>query len=97
MKRAVFDSGRVLLGAGFVLLFTVPMVQVYIESGHNDAKLDAMPVAMACWVSENVGQIWPAFAGVIGAQRSLERHWTAGCRCRCAGGPPWARLGAFWL
>jgi lactate permease len=56
-----------LLGAGFVLVFTVPMVQVYINSGHNDAGLSAMPIAMARWVSENVGQIWPAFAGVIGA------------------------------
>jgi lactate permease len=65
----VFDSGRVLLGAGFVLVFTVPMVQVYINSGqdYNSAGFDAMPIAMARWVSENVGQIWPAFAGVIGA------------------------------
>jgi lactate permease len=69
MRRAVFDSGRVMLGAGFVLVFTVPMVQVYINSGLNDADphLPAMPIAMAAWVSKNVGHVWPAFAGVIGA------------------------------
>jgi lactate permease len=67
MRRAMVDSGRVMLGAGFVLVFTVPMVKVYINSGYNEAGLPAMPIAMAQWVAENVGGVWPAFAGVIGA------------------------------
>jgi lactate permease len=67
LKRAVADSGRVLLGAGFVLVFTVPMVRVYINSGVNEAGFLSMPLVMAEWVAANVGQVWPLFAGVTGA------------------------------
>jgi lactate permease len=64
---AVRSSSRVLLGAGFVLVFTVPMVRVYINSDINGAAQLAMPLAMAEWVAGNVGQVWPFFAGVTGA------------------------------
>jgi len=67
MKGALADSGRVILGAGFVLVFTVPMVRVYINSGVNGAGFDSMPIAMAEWVAANVGQVWPFFAPVTGA------------------------------
>lgn len=64
---AVRSSSRVLVGAGFVLVFTVPMVRVYINSDVNAAGLLAMPLAMAEWVAGNVGEVWPFFAGVTGA------------------------------
>jgi lactate permease len=67
LRRAVSESSRVLLGAGFVLVFTVPMVRVYINSDVNGAGLLSMPIAMAEWVAANVGQVWPMFAGVTGA------------------------------
>jgi lactate permease len=67
LRRAVADSSRVLLGAGFVLVFTVPMVRVYINSGINGAGLLSMPIVMAEWVATNVGQVWPFFAPVTGA------------------------------
>ena len=67
LKRAVVDSSRVLVGAGFVLVFTVPMVRVYINSGINGAGFLSMPIAMADWVATNVGQVWPFFAPVTGA------------------------------
>ncbi len=67
LKSAVVDSSRVLLGAGFVLVFTVPMVRVYINSGVNAAGLASMPLTMAAWVANNVGGVWPLFAGVTGA------------------------------
>jgi lactate permease len=67
MQLAVSNSCKVLLGAGFVLIFTVPMVRVYINSGTNGAGLESMPIAMAAWVAQNVGSVWPAFAGAIGA------------------------------
>ena len=67
LKTALVDSSRVLLGAGFVLVFTVPMVRVYINSGINGAGLASMPLTMAGWVADNVGGIWPLFAGVTGA------------------------------
>ena len=56
-----------LLGAGFVLIFTVPMVRVYINSGVNELGIASMPIAMAEWVALHVGSIWPLFAPSIGA------------------------------
>ena len=67
LKTAFADSSKVLLGAGFVLIFTVPMVRVYINSGVNAAGLESMPLEMAGWVADNVGAVWPLFAGVTGA------------------------------
>ncbi|MCB0155027.1 MAG: L-lactate permease, partial [Anaerolineae bacterium] len=67
LKAAVSDSSKVILGAGFVLIFTVPMVRVYINSGVNELGLSSMPVAMAEWVAANVGGVWPLFAPTIGA------------------------------
>ena len=63
---AVRSSSKVLLGAGIVLVFTVPMVRVYINSDVNGADMLSMPLAMADWVAGNVGQIWPFFAGFTG-------------------------------
>ena len=67
MKAAFQESSKMLLGAGFVLIFTVPMVRVYINSGINELGLSSMPIAMAEWVAVHVGKIWPLFAPVIGA------------------------------
>lgn len=67
LNMAITDSGQVLLGAGFVLLFTVPMVRVYINSSANALALPSMPIAMAEWVAAHLGAIWPVFAPAIGA------------------------------
>jgi lactate permease len=67
LGRATARSARVLLGAGFVLVFTVPMVRIYINSGMNASGLLAMPLSMADWVAGQVGTAWPLFAGVTGA------------------------------
>jgi len=45
----------------------VPMVRIYINSDVNAIGLQSMPIAMAEWVSINVGAIWPFFAPFIGA------------------------------
>ncbi|MDX1701303.1 MAG: L-lactate permease, partial [Melioribacteraceae bacterium] len=67
LKTAFKESSKMLWGAGFVLVFTVPMVRVYINSGYNDLGISSMPIAMAEWVALNVGKIWPLFAPFIGA------------------------------
>lgn len=67
VRLAFGESAKMLLGAGFVLIFTIPMVRIYINSGGNPADLPAMPIAMAEWVSNQVGQIYPLFAPSIGA------------------------------
>lgn len=65
--RAVRESARTLLGAGYVLLFTVPMVRVMINSGINGAGLPGMPLSMAEGVSSAMGQLYPLFAPAVGA------------------------------
>jgi len=65
--HAIKSSTNVLVGAGIVLVFTVPMVRVYINSDLNGAGIASMPLSMAEWVAQNVGQVWPFFAGVTGA------------------------------
>ncbi len=66
-RAALGESTRTLLGAGFVLVFTVPMVRIYINSDVNALGISSMPIAMADWVSVNVGAVWPFFAPIIGA------------------------------
>lgn len=67
VKIAFSESTVMLLGAGFVLFFTVPMVRIYINSGYNPLDLEAMPIIMAEWVAVNVGNIYPFFAPSVGA------------------------------
>jgi lactate permease len=67
MKQALRDSSKILLGAGFVLIFTVPMVRVYINTDVNALQLSSMPQAMAEWVAVHVGAVWPAVSASIGA------------------------------
>ncbi|KZE25978.1 L-lactate permease [Crenobacter luteus] len=67
MRAAVGESGKVLFGAGFVLLFTVPMVRIMINSGVNLADMKSMPIAMAEYVAHTFGSIYPLFAPAVGA------------------------------
>jgi lactate permease len=67
LKAAIGESSKIMLGAGFVLVFTVPMVRVYINSGVNELGIESMPIVMAEWVALHVGKIWPLFAPSIGA------------------------------
>lgn len=67
VKIAFSESAKMLLGAGVVLIFTVPMVRIYINSGMNPVDLPGMPIAMAEWVAGSVGSIYPVFAPSIGA------------------------------
>ena len=67
MKAAVGESSRTLLGAGFVLVFTIPMVRILINSGVNLANLPSMPRAMAELVATSVGSVYPFFAPSVGA------------------------------
>ncbi|GEN28627.1 L-lactate permease [Halovibrio variabilis] len=64
---AVSESTKTIFGAGFVLVFTVPMVRILINSGVNGADLVSMPVMMAQAVASSVGGIYPFFAPMVGA------------------------------
>jgi len=67
MFKATSQSTKTLFGAGFVLMFTVPLVRIMINSGTNYNGIVSMPVAMAEGVSNIMGQIYPLFAPSIGA------------------------------
>jgi len=64
---AAKESSGTLLSAGFVLVFTVPMVRIMIQSGVNVNELKSMPIAMATWVAASVGEVYPFFAPTVGA------------------------------
>lgn len=66
-RAALSESSRILLGAGFVLLFTIPMVRILINSGVNTADIPSMPIAMARFIADSVGDIYPLLAPSIGA------------------------------
>lgn len=67
LKEAVGESSKVMIGAGFVLMFTVPLVRILINSGVNGSGFDSMPIAMANFVAHSVGDIYPFFAPMVGA------------------------------
>ena len=64
--RAWGQSGRTILGASVALIFAVPMVQVFIQSGQASAYA-SMPLVLAQGVSAVSGAAWPLFSPIIGA------------------------------
>jgi len=64
--RAWKTSAKTMLGAGSALIFTVPMVQVFINSGGGSAGFDKMPYALAAATYALTGGMWPLFCTVIG-------------------------------
>ena len=67
LKQAIGESSKVMVGAGFVLVFTIPLVRILINSGINDSGFDSMPIAMANFVAHSVGDVYPFFAPIVGA------------------------------
>lgn len=64
--RAWKDSGRTTLAASLALIFTVPMVQVFINSQGGAAGYEKMPIVLAESVANLAGNAWPVFAPFIG-------------------------------
>ncbi|MFA5535970.1 MAG: L-lactate permease [Bacillota bacterium] len=67
IKKAWINSLKMAAAAGSALVFTVPMVRVFVNSSINAAGLDSMPMVLAEWTAQLAGSAWPAFAGIIGA------------------------------
>ena len=59
MKRAWSRSGRTTLAASSALVFTVPMVQVFLNSGGGAAGYEKMPIALATGIADLAGSGWP--------------------------------------
>jgi lactate permease len=64
--RAWQSSGRTVLKASIALVFTVPMVQVFIYSQNGATGLPKMPFVLAEGVADLTGAAWPIFSPVIG-------------------------------
>ncbi|MEI8631471.1 L-lactate permease [Vibrio sp. PP-XX7] len=67
MAKALSESTKTLIGAGFVLVFTIPMVRIFINSGVNGADLASMPVTTANFAAGLVGSAFPALSPTVGA------------------------------
>ncbi len=64
--RAWAKSARTMIPASVALVFTVPMVQVFINSSGGAAGYEKMPIALAAGVEQLVGEAWPLCATFIG-------------------------------
>ncbi|WP_174614440.1 L-lactate permease [Virgibacillus ihumii] len=64
--RAWKDSGKTMIAAGSALVFTVPMVQVFLNSGGGAAGYEKMPLVLAEGVANLTGSIYPILATFIG-------------------------------
>lgn len=71
MNRQAYGSAwrnslKTALAASMALVFTVPMVQVFINSGGGAAGYERMPIVLADAVAALTGSAWPIFAPFIG-------------------------------
>jgi lactate permease len=64
--RAWTRSGRTMIKASVALIFTVPMVQVFINSGGGASDYDKMPLVLAEGVAQLAGSNWPLLSTFIG-------------------------------
>lgn len=65
--RSAFGSSlKTLVPASTALVFTVPMVQVFINSSGGAAGYEQMPIALAEGVANLTGSAWPFFSTFIG-------------------------------
>ncbi|MBF0658132.1 L-lactate permease [Psychrobacter sp. NG25] len=67
LSSAFKESGKTVLGAGFVLIFTIPMVRIFINSGVNLSDVASMPVASAELFAGTFGSAFPLISATIGA------------------------------
>ena len=67
ISSSIKDSSKSLFSAGFVLIFTIPLVRVMINSGVNSYDIVSMPIAMAEGIANFFGRIYPFFSPTIGA------------------------------
>lgn len=65
-RLAAAESVKTLVPASMALIFTVPMVQVFINSSGGGAGYEQMPIALAEGVAELAGAAWPLFSPLIG-------------------------------
>lgn len=66
-KKAVQSSSKIIIGAGAALIFAVPMVQVFLNSGGGAAGYANIPSVLAEGFSFVSGGMWVYVAPLIGS------------------------------
>ena len=59
-------SATTMCKASVALIFTVPMVQVFIHSHHGAAGFEKMPLVLATGIANFAGAAWPIMATFVG-------------------------------
>ncbi|REL36748.1 L-lactate permease [Thalassotalea euphylliae] len=67
LSKAFKESSKTIFSAGFVLIFTIPMVRLFINSGVNMADLPSMPMSSAQMFATWFGDAFPLISPTIGA------------------------------
>ncbi|TPH12111.1 L-lactate permease [Litorilituus lipolyticus] len=67
LTKAFNESSKTIVSAGFVLMFTIPMVRLFINSGVNLSDLPSMPMASAQMFATWFGDAFPLISPTIGA------------------------------
>jgi len=65
-RTALFRSSRLMIPTSAALVFTVPMVQIFINSGGGAGVEQDMPTVLANAAAQASGAWWPLFSPVIG-------------------------------
>lgn len=60
-------AARQLAGTAVALLFALPLVRVFINSGDNSSGFESMPLTLADGAASAVGDAWPVLTPWIGA------------------------------
>ncbi|GAB2702609.1 hypothetical protein GCM10027170_36800 [Aliiglaciecola aliphaticivorans] len=66
-SSALSESNKTIIGAGMVLMFTIPMVRLFINSGVNIGDIPSMPMASAQLFADMLGDAFPLVSPTIGA------------------------------
>ena len=65
-QRGLLKSLRTTIAASVALVFTVPMVHVFLNSDHGAAGYEKMPIVLAQGIEELTGDFWPLLSTVVG-------------------------------
>lgn len=65
-RAALVESLRTTARASVALVFTVPMVQIFIKSGGGTAGLMSMPLELARSMADVAGRGWPLVSPTVG-------------------------------
>ncbi len=71
LSKAAQAAAQRLLTSAIALLTAVPMVRVFIHSGHNDFSLPSMPLALAEVAANALSDYWLWCAPIVGALGSF--------------------------